>query len=373
MANLNERIINELRKTEVHNLSRLINYMNGEKGFFWVRSGGHDHWTNGTAQHSWRVYQYMRYFWEHPEEIDTTKISQPDAIRGLTEKQIILTALLHDVGKIRGNSNHEIKSRDILDEYLGKDFTQRYPQVTAAIFFHHNKDKDGGRLNKHRNCLLRILLNKADGMAAGTAWNSTRCKEQRSQRHDVPKDKKSYRRNALDRTKQMLSYHMYLDFRYDFYYIRSYSSRNILWNVDTNEEIPTNNIDFNRLSITEDGIDFITSAHKRWLDTGVKQKLIVPIKNTAVNEYVRKLRQDSRDEEELLICSNLLLTFYTSKSAHHHRYEYQTRPEIVTQYDQLINGKAVVLNDVTIIRDGESEGYRMVEPWLVDVILIPSA
>ena len=61
MLTLNERIINELQRTEVKNLSHLINYMKGEKGFFWVRSGEHDHWTNGTAQHSWRVYQYIRY------------------------------------------------------------------------------------------------------------------------------------------------------------------------------------------------------------------------------------------------------------------------------------------------------------------------
>lgn len=35
MPSLNERIIKELQRTEVKNLSHLINYMNGEKGFFW--------------------------------------------------------------------------------------------------------------------------------------------------------------------------------------------------------------------------------------------------------------------------------------------------------------------------------------------------
>ena len=66
MSSLNELIINELQRTEVKDLSRLINYMKGERGFFWVRSGEHDHWTNGTAQNSWRVYHYMRHMWENP-------------------------------------------------------------------------------------------------------------------------------------------------------------------------------------------------------------------------------------------------------------------------------------------------------------------
>ena len=48
MSSLNELIINELQRTEVKDISRLINYMKGERGFFWVRSGEHDHWTNGV-------------------------------------------------------------------------------------------------------------------------------------------------------------------------------------------------------------------------------------------------------------------------------------------------------------------------------------
>ena len=186
MSSLNELIINELQRTEVKDLSRLINYMKGERGFFWVRSGEHDHWTNGTAQHSWRVYQYMRHMWENPCEIPCNRKAlnvpsykadpalAPDKVKTLTENEIILTGLLHDVGKMWGCNHHASNSRKIIDSYLGEGFSEVYPKIVASIYFHHHKEKDGGFLNAYRNTTLRKLLNKADSMASGTTWHSIR-------------------------------------------------------------------------------------------------------------------------------------------------------------------------------------------------------
>jgi len=370
VMNLNERIIAELRKTKVNNIDRLIDYMNGDKGFFWVRCGGHDHWTNGTAQHSWRVYQYMRYLWEHPDEIRSKDITNPSAVRNLTELQIILTALLHDVGKMRGGYHHATNSKNIIEEYLGKDFTEKYPEVVAAIFFHHNKDKDGRSLNAHRNCLLRILLNMADSMASGTAWNSTRCKQSRSQHSGSQKDAMSYRRNALDRTRQTLIYHMFLDSDYNFHHFSNYPASAIRWNEPTTIPVPSPDAGNGELSKVN-GVDFVTAAHNLWKETGEKPCIVVRIKSSVLSGYQRKLRQDSRDEEELLICSNLLLAFYTSQSGSGHKYEYMMRPEIIDRYQHISADTVIVLDDVTFVRDGESEGYRMVEPWMADVVLVP--
>lgn len=379
---LTERIISELQRTDVKNLSHLIQYMEGEKGFFWVRSGGHDHWTNGTAQHSWRVYQYMRYMWEHPEEIPSNRKATknpsykadpdlaPVKVKALTENEIILSGLLHDLGKMKGCSHHASNSKLIIDKYLGAGFSERNPKIVAAIFFHHNMGKDGGSLNVYRNTTLKKLLNRADTMAAGTTWNSSRYKEKRSQRHGATtSDMKHLRRVAMDRTHQVLDYRMYLDHHYNLCHVVGIPSTTIQWNVQVDNLSQIIDGLEDPLPITT-GNDYITSAH-RYIQEGKSIKIVVGIEILDSNSWNRYLRQNNPAEEELLICSNIHMAFYSAKDVGDHRYAYTMRDEALQHYRQQSKDKGVFLPRVTFFRDGESEGFRMVEPWTCDVLLVP--
>lgn len=383
MPTLNERIINELQRTDIQNLSRLISFMKGEKGFFWVRSGGHDHWTNGTAQHSWRVYQYMRHMWEHPEEIPCNRKAlrdssykadsalAPDNVKALTEKEIILTGLLHDVGKMWGCSHHASKSKRIIDEYLGKGFSQNNPEIVAAIFFHHNKDKNGGELNKYKDSTLKKLLNRADSMAAGTTCHSTRFKEHRSQQHGVvTADVKHLRRVAMDRTRQVLDYRFFLDYTYNLQTLEGFASKIIVWNT-SDEVVKAIKSGTAKSFPIQENTDYITAAHRYHLEKGGGLCLAVGIDLSMIRPDERNLRQENPLEEELLICSNILMAFFQTKDIGSHRYAYTMRKEAGQHYHQQSHEKGILLPNVTFFRDGESEGFRMVVPWSSNVLLVP--
>ena len=382
MSSLNELIINELQRTEVKDLSRLINYMKGERGFFWVRSGEHDHWTNGTAQHSWRVYQYMRYMWENPCEIPCNRKAlnvpsykadpalAPDKVKTLTENEIILTGLLHDVGKMWGCNHHASNSRKIIDSYLGEGFSEVYPKIVASIYFHHHKEKDGGFLNAYRNTTLRILLNKADSMASGTTWHSIRFIENRSQRYGrLTSDIKHLRRGAMDRTRQVLDYRMYLDYTYKLQTITGFASKNIVWNThgDWVKGMKKGTLTGIPLQHKE---DFISHAHRITKDNK-NICLIIGIDLSINSQNTRDLRQDNQGEEEFLICSNTLMAFYKPKENVNFRYSYTMRGEIKQRYQNQSIDEGIFLPQVTFFRDGVSEGFRLVAPWTCDVLLVP--
>jgi len=367
MPTLNDKIISELRRTDVPNMSRLISYMSGDKGFFYVCSGGHDHWTNGTAQHSWRVYQYMRYMWEQAQ---MNKSSDSDGVSALKENEIILAGLLHDLGKMYGNSHHASNSRKLIDQFLGDGFSVRYPQVVAAIYFHHNAGKDGGEvLNKYRDCTLKRLLSRADSMASGTAWNSTRFINGKSQREWSDSDMRHQRRVALDRTRQMLVYRMYLDCQYELQTVIGYSSSGIGWNAKGDVAADVASGKLKGVHIDE-GVHYITAARNMAIG-GKRVCVVVGVEDSVCAKGERKLRQNNRNEEDLLICSNILLAFYQSIGIGQHRYAYSMRSEIKEKYKQQSQGKGIFLPDVSFIRDGSDNGFRQVKPWKADVLLIP--
>lgn len=381
MSNLNELIIAELRRTDIQDINKLIKYMNREKGFFWVRSGSHDHWTNGTAQHSWRVYQYMHFLWEHPEEIkcnrNSTSNSQracpelaTDKVRKLTEKEIIIAGLLHDLGKMHGNGKHELKSKNIIDDFLGQGFSLQNPAIAAAIFFHHDKSKDGKMLNQYKNCTLRYLLNEADSMASGTTWHSTRFKQQRSQRSgNHQNDTKHLRRVAMDRTLQVMDSHLYMDYQNTVHKIVGYSNRNIVWNVQDNiiRDIKSGNFKCLPQNHNE---DFVTAAH--WYHQNGKNITIAIGTDLSIPaSYERNLKQNSPAEETLLICSNLIQAIYHARNIGEYRYAYTMRDSIKPHYNNQSEFKGILLPAVTFFRDGESEGFRMVDTWSCNILLMP--
>lgn len=386
MATLHDRIIAVLEGTGVAGISNLIRYMKGEKGYFWVRSHGHDHWTNGTAQHSWRVYQYMLYMKEHPEEIPPVRKAKregtpveeellPERVRSLVDTDIALAGLLHDLGKTKKAGQgyphgHEKRSKTIIDMVIGDSFAKQYPNVMGAIYYHHGYEKHDAELDKYKDSTLARLLKQADCIASGTTWNSTRFKEGRTQRKgEQTNDVLSLRRDALDRTYQMLSYRMFVDCEYNLHPIVGFGGSTIEWNA---KEDVVRQIKGGQASclVMPDGSDVISSAHQLVKD-GNSVCMAIGIENNVIDSWDRYLRQNNSSEEDLLICSNILNSFYSSKYISHHRYSYIMRKEIKQQYIQQDPSKGVFLPDVTFFRDGASEGFRQVAPWRCDVLLIP--
>lgn len=369
MTPQNKRIIDELKKTNLANLPKLIQFMSKKDSFFWCWSGKHDHWTNGTAQHSWRVYQYMRYMHEHPETVlaynwNDPQLS-PDQIRALNPDDIILAGLLHDVGKVWGCSRHASKSAGILNQYLENELLKTRPHVLAAIYFHHNRSKDGGSLNKYKDTTLRKLLNKADSMASGTSWNTYRYQNGRTQHSGVTVfSRKQLLSDAMDRTRQTLEYRMYLDSSYNLQTVVGYSSRKIEWNAK--EDL----VKKAKESVSFNHEDIVTAAHNLCTQQNAKATICVGVEPGIITDFERNLRSNNSMEQSLLICSNILMAFYRSKSDNF-KYEYCMRPEIVKQYSEQTPGKGIYLPEVTFIRDGDSGSYAQVAPWTADLLLIP--
>ena len=328
---LQERIENELKKTDVAYLSSLLRYMREEKGFYWVRSSGHDRWTNGTAQHSWRTYQYMRYMREHPEAIPSNRPNAKhpdpmlcaDKVKKLTDYELILTGLLHDVGKIDGCSHHATNSKRILTKYFGASFVEHYPQIIAAIWCHHNADhKHDRRLDPYKNSTLKRLLNRADSMAAGTTWNSTRFKNGRSQRGESNTYLVTRIGEALDRTIQVNNYGFYLDNHYNLEELPPYNTQDIVW----------------------DG-------------------------TTKSGDYIEV---HMSDKQNLLIRTNLVKALFYYKSNENHHYivsdvlnSYQNR------WNQALAKGGIFLPHVCFFRGTQDEGYPMIKPYYKDVKIIP--
>lgn len=381
MASLEERIIETLKSTKEKGMDRLIGFMKSDDKFFNSTCYGHDHWIHGTPQHSWRVYQYMKFLKENPYEfIRSTKNPPSDNdIRALDLNEIALAGMLHDLGKSDKADNihgHENRSLYFIIKYLGDEFVNKHPKVCAAIYFHHNKNKKynrtlENRLKAYSHSTLHTLLTKADGMASGTAWNSTLFLQNKSQRRNESNDVCHLRRAAMDRTQQVLKYRMYLDFHYDFHQFIGYGSKNIGWNCqeDIVKHVKGGNLKSEDLP---DNMDYITHAHKLSTDRNKKFCLVVGIETSIIRERVRKLRQNNPDEENLLICSNILHAFYKVAESKRHEYSYCMRDDTIkTCYQNQSLDKGIFLRDVKMFRDGESEGFRMVAPWTVDVLLVP--
>lgn len=338
-------------------------------GFYTKRCSSHDHWRGGLLQHSWRVYQYMLFLREHPELLKDKPYA--DEVGRLSEREVALAGLLHDVGKTvhRGSEyhdGHESRSEQILSK-LVVDGDESWVHVKAAIYYHHHRAKDHEVYRTFKNCALAALLRYADGAAAGTTWNSTRFVEGRSQKRGEVCTREHLHRQALDRTIQMLKNRMYLDRSFCLHATKGYGRSRIQWGVHS--EIAKDIEGLRKHAVVCDaGTDVISAAHQLAEAGGERMCLVMPLEGIARLHTERDLQSRAKAMGRLMVCSNLVQTFFKTEDAHNHRYVLTTVDEIASHVNQ--EKACAYLESVTMMRDGESYGYRQVAPWSLDVLLV---
>jgi hypothetical protein len=155
---------------------------------------------------------------------------------------------------------------------------------------------------KEYNILLG-LVHKADHKAAGTAWNSTRFKEGRTQHSGVPSSPGYLLAMAIDRTTQSVQNEMYVDehcelrkFRsfYDVRDIRLFEYEKMLDLINGRKRIPLGN-----------STDIITTAHEYAAKTGERVCFVVAADPSIPRDKETRLKRRSKEEQSLLICSSL--------------------------------------------------------------------
>lgn len=338
-------------------------------GFYTKRCSSHDHWRGGLLQHSWRVYQYMLFIREHPELLKDKPYA--DEVGRLSEREVALAGLLHDVGKTvhRGSEyhgGHECRSEQILSKFVA-DGDESWVRVKAAIYYHHGKEKKHALYVANKNCALVALLRYADGAASGTTWNSTRFKEGRSQKSGDVCSVSHLQRQALDRTIQMLKYRMYLDKGYCLHAAKGYGRSDIQWGVFGTV---ANNLDNLKkyAVVCNAGTDVISTALQQAEASGERLCLVMPLEGIGDLREERDLQSRAKAMGRLMVCSNLVQTFFKTEDAHDHRYVLTTVDEIASHVS--LEKTCAYLEGVTMMRDGESCGYRQVAPWCLDILLV---
>ena len=372
MTDLQSLIESELRKCKsLDNIDNLITFMR-DNNFYSGRCSGHDRWTGGLPQHCWRVYQYALELKRNlPKRFESETSTTKDFFRcneldNVTEEEIALAALLHDIGKVVRNSDggHEKRSYSILRK-LGFS-KEKHANVLAAILQHHHH-------GEHRHfpdlvyAPLSKLIRRADGMASGTAWNWSRYKDGKTQfkvEERTVGDMSGNRKEALSRTAQALDYGMYCDHDFSLCTVGQYRRTNIKFGVDDKSKKV---VGFEKCVIPSD-VDWAYYTRKIVEKTGgIDICIVIPGCKEYLGEGIESAR--SGMERDLMICSNLLLSLFGHKFDRHHNLCPKIVDSIKDKYT--LDLKYVYLPEVTMIRDGEGSGYMQVKPWKVNVLVVP--
>ena len=366
---LKERIINELKNTGAPNIDRMLQFME-KYGYFDCHSHSHNNWKGGAAQHMWAVYLIAK-------ALRDERLDEPNIAKYATDKKLAIVCLLHDLCDMdvpRYGHDHGTKSYNIIrDLHVGTKAEQ------FAVKNHMDSRKEHPLTSQSdidEYNALHSLVHDADHKASGTAWNSTRFKANKTQHHGVVTDDMSYLRAvAMDRSVQSGKYHMYVDEKYDLQQFRNYNRDLIRWN--SCEEEVNKLKELSSEVCLDGGKDTISAAHEYTIRTGERLCLVVSIDSSIPNDKETRLRRRRFDEQDILICSNLLNSFYSygeckQKGKNRHRYEFTMKDEIKKHYRDIpsYNG-GIYLPCVKMIRDGAGRGFPFVEPWDVDLLLVP--
>ena len=379
---LKEKIIQELKNTGVANIDKMLQYMERHR-YYECRSSSHNHWTGGASQHMWAVYLIAK-------ALRDKKLKEKDAAlfsKYATDQKLAIVCLLHDLCDMHVTVKSD-KGKDVSYDHGNKSYW-----IMKNLDVGTEAEREAVRNHMKSNChhhlksqqeieeynVLHSLVHQADHFACGTAWNSTRFKGNRTQVHN-----KTTCRNdsyllavAMDRSVQSgrKNCHFYVDEKFELREYKNYNRNLIKWNRF--EHVIRNLNDKTRKVQLDNITDVISAVHKRIIETGERLCIVVGVSNHIPKDKNTRLRRGRIDEQDILICSNLLNSFYDSnvceeKGKRRHRFEFTMREEIKAHYKELPKQKGgIYLPNVKMIRDGQNRGFPFVEPWDVDLLLVP--
>lgn len=369
---LKEKIINTLKDTEVENIDKMLKYLEKHE-YYECKSSSHNHWIGGTAQHVWAVYLIAK-------ALRDRRMNEPNITKYATDKKLAIVCLLHDICDMSVSvydnnhkwvSGHGGKSYWIMNNLKVGTEVERMVvcnHMHKDATYHFNNQQETDEYNA-----LHSLITEADHSASGTAWNSTRFKGNRTQHYGVLTEDISYLRAvAMDRTVQSGKYHLYMDEKLELREYKNYNRKQIQWNSHEDVVNQLNRIEKVQLNKF---IDVISAAHQYMAKTKERLCIVVGICSKIPEDKDKRLRRYYIDEQDILICTNLLNSFYksetTKKSTKKFRFEFTMRDEVKECYRNLSSQEGgIYLKDVVMIRDGFGRGFPFVEPWKVDILLV---
>ena len=367
-------ITDTLRNTKVPNIDKMLQYM--EKCCFYdARCSSHDHWRGGTAQHSWAVYLMAKALRDQRKSKDS-KIA-----KYATDEKLAIVCLLHDLCDmsviVKTNKGDDVSHRHGPKSYWMMKNLNVGTEVERMVVRYHNKRNKSFRSTNQDEIdeyeALHGIILDADHFASSTAWNKVRFRESRTQHLGVHTEDHGYLMAvAMDRTVQSGKRHMYMDEEYNLWEYRNYNRNKINWDISADILSALES----KKEISEDEGDCITSVYMYSFNTGHRCCLVVGVDANIPKDKDTRLRRGWRDEQSVFICSNLLNTFYESNECKEkkgrHRFEFTMRYEIKERYRKLQGKeKCIFLPEVGMIRHGWSRGLPFVEPWKVDILLVP--
>ncbi len=374
---LKEKIEKTLSDTQVRNINEMLQYIE-RHGYYTCRSSSHNHWEGGAAQHMWATYLMAK-------SLRDQRLDEPAIKAYATDRKLAVICLLHDlcdmyVPDYNHNGHHGEKSYWIMKELGVGTIAEQ-----MAVRYHMHADKHWTRGTPEEveeyealHSLIAGAKNMdephktgADHMASGTAWNSTRYKQKRTQHEGVYRNDDHYLRAvAMDRTVQSANFHLYMDKNYEQREYRNFNRDHIRpVNFTKLSQLREHPIPF------DDSNDAITAAHE-YAETGKRPCIVVKATPELPQDKATRLRQGNKDEQDVLICSNILNAFYKNnycrEKGKRHRYEFTMHDTVKQIYrDSEKHGdNGLYLSGVTMIRDGKSQGFPFVEPWTADILLI---
>lgn len=369
---LKEKITKALQETHVPNIDKMLQFME-QYGYFKCRSHSHNNWEGGASQHMWAVYLIAKVLRDE-------RLNEPAISKYATDQKLAIVCLLHDLCDMHVPSydnthhakrgHHGGKSKWIMENlHVGT----KAERMVVRNHMHHLAPWIAGTPEEVEEYnTLHSLITKADCWASGTAWNSTRFKQGRTQHHGVYTKSNSYLRAvAMDRSVQSGNYHLYMDENYELREYRNFN-RDLIQQVD--------NVDILSLQKKQlhfdSKMDVISAVHEYTKKTGKRLCIVVGANTDIPKDKDTRLRRGDKIEQDILICSNLLSSFYHSqisveKGIKRFRYEFTMEGKVKKIYRQCAKeNRSLYLPGVKMIRDGESRGFPFVEPWTVDILLV---
>ena len=369
---LKEKITKTLQETCAPNINKMLLFME-QYGYFKCRSHSHNNWEGGASQHMWAVYLIAKAL--RDERLNELAVS-----KYATDQKLAIVCLLHDLCDMHVPSydntqnakhgHHGGKSKWIMENlHVGT-------KAERMVVRNHMKSSAlwtaGTPEEVEEYNTLHSLITKADHQASGTAWNSTRFKQGRTQHYGIYTEDNSYLRAvAMDRSVQSGKYHLYMDENYELREYRNFN-RKLIQHLDCGDILS-----IQKKQILFDGNkDVISAAHDYTKKTGKRLCIVVGANADIPEDKDTRLRRGNKKEQDILICSNLLSAFYhgeksQEKESRRYRFEFTMREEVKEIYRQCKEkNQSLYLPDVKMIRDGESRGFPFVEPWTVDVLLV---